>query len=256
MLQSRTEGGLSDDDLAALAAAVSETRAYEPRRTIVKAGVRVDFSTFLFEGLMCRYSDDRRGARQMVAIQTPGDFVDLHAYPLKHLDHDVGTITSVRVGLIPHANLWRIQVERPVLARKLWFLTLLDAAMHRKWVFRLGRLKAISRVAHFLCETNAKLFAVGHSDGARFALPVTQFDLAEICGLTSIHVNRVLRELRARDLCTFRAGIVEVLNYPALARLAEFEPSYLYLNADVERRLAAAQRAADATPDNPPERLG
>lgn len=252
VLQSRSEGGLAPDDLAALEAAISDQKVYAPRATIVRAGQTVNFSTFLFEGIMSRYVDDRKGQRQLVAIQTPGDFVDLHAYPLKHLDHDVGTITGARVGIIPHANLHRIQRERPELARKLWFLTLLDAAMHRTWVFRLGRLKAIARVAHFFCETNAKLFAVGHSDGERFNLPLTQFDLAEICGLTSVHVNRVLRELRERGLCTFRAGAVEIHNRMALAKLAEFDLEYLYLADEVQRRLGFPVTPVDPVPEGPP----
>ncbi len=180
---------------------------------------------------MCRYIDNNQGDRQLVSIQVPGDFVDLHGYPLRVLDHDVSTLTEVEVALVPHEALDGLVAEEPALARKLWFSTLLDAAIHREWIFKLGRLPSHGRVAHFFCETELRLRAVGLSDGQRFELPLTQPDIAEICGLTSIHVNRVLRDLREQGLCTVRDGAVEVHDMPALTRLGEFDPAYLYVDA-------------------------
>lgn len=240
VLKSRRGAELTDAERAIVEAAVSDVRQVPARQTLVSQGIPVHFSTLLIDGLMSRYVDGRDGMRQLVAVQVPGDFVDLHAYPLKVLDHDVGTLTAVRIGLVPHTSLDAIQREHPDLARKLWFLTLLDAAMHRKWVFRLGRLKAIARIAHFLAETNARLMVVGLSDGHRYMLPLTQFDLGEICGLSAVHVNRVMRELRDRGLCTFRSSQVEIHDLPGLVRLGEFEPSYLYLTDEMNHRLAAA----------------
>lgn len=237
VLKSRRGAELTDAERAIVQAAVADVRHFDARQTLVESGERVHYSTLLLDGLMSRHVDGRDGVRQLVAVQVPGDFVDLHAYPLKNLDHDVGTLTPVRVALVPHSNLDHIQREYPDLARKLWFLTLLDAAMHRKWVFRLGRLKAISRIAHFFCETNARLMIIGLSDGQRFALPLTQFDLGEICGLSAVHVNRVIRELRDMGLCTFRSSQVEIHNLPELTRLAEFDPAYLYLTDEMNRRL-------------------
>ncbi|WP_211231784.1 Crp/Fnr family transcriptional regulator [Ottowia thiooxydans] len=189
---------------------------------------------------MSRHVDDFDGCRQMVALQVPGDFVDLHAYPLKTLDHDVATLTAVRLAIVPHAALSDIQHNQPELARKLWFLTLLDAAMHRKWIYRLGRLKAAARIAHFLCETVVRLAAVGLSDGRQFHLPLTQFDLGEICGMTSVHVNRVLRELREAGLCTFRNQQVEIHDWHGLAKAGAFEPGYLYLDDATTHRFSGA----------------
>jgi CRP-like cAMP-binding protein len=121
---------------------------------------------------------------------------------------------------------------RPDFARKLWYSTLLDAAIHRAWLFRLGRLDAGGRIAHFLCETNARLQAVGLSDGHRFALAITQTDLSEICGLTSVHINRVMRSLREEKVVSFRSSLVEIHDLPRLQRQGEFDPGYLYLDAD------------------------
>jgi CRP-like cAMP-binding protein len=216
----------------------TNVRTLPSRTTIVTAGERLSQSTLLIEGYMCRYIDDHEGHRQLVAIHVPGDFVDLHAYPLKSLDHDLATLTAVTVAFMPHSALDRILEERPQLGRKLWFATLLDAAMHRAWLFRLGRLDAVGRVAHFLSETNARLAAVGLSDGRRFTLGITQTDLAEACGLTNVHVNRVMRRLREQGLCVFRSSVVEILNVEGLAARGQFLSEYLYLSSSPTKGLS------------------
>ncbi|MET0239085.1 MAG: Crp/Fnr family transcriptional regulator [Sphingobium sp.] len=212
-----------------LESAISEVRTLAPRTTLVTAGEPLDHSTLLIEGIMSRYIDDRNGLRQLVAIHVPGDFVDLHAFPLKVLDHDVATMTAATVAIVPHRKLDQIMHDMPELIRKLWYSTLIDAAIHRAWLFRLGRLDALGRVAHFLCETNARLVSAGLSDGHRFALGLTQADISEICGLTSVHVNRVLRQLREEQLCVFRSSLVEIPDPERLAARGQFDPDYLYI---------------------------
>ncbi|MDX3885837.1 MAG: Crp/Fnr family transcriptional regulator [Sphingomonas sp.] len=221
---------LEVDERERLEAAIVEVQTVEPRKTIARAGESLQQSTLLLEGIMSRYIDDRRGLRQLVAVHVPGDFVDLHAYPLKILDHDVATMTAATVAIVPHVALDAITREMPRLARKLWFATLIDAAIHRAWLFRLGRLDAIGRVAHFLCETNVRLVSAGLSDGRRFAFGLTQNDLAEICGLTNVHVNRVMRHLREDRLCIFRSSLVEILDPERLAERGQFNPAYLYID--------------------------
>lgn len=227
-----------------LEAAISEVKTIGPRKIIARAGEPLQQSTLLIEGIMSRYLDDRNGLRQLVAIHLPGDFLDLHAYPLKTLDHDVATLTNATVALVPHTEIEAIQEEMPQLTRKLWFATLLDAAIHRAWLFRLGRLDAVGRVAHFLCETNARLLSAGLSDGRRFALALTQADIAEICGLTTVHVNRVMRQLRVEGLCVFRASLVDILDPPSLAARAQFNSAYLYNNHDPEFSLPPQRSAS------------
>jgi len=218
---------------ARLESAISEVRTYGRRQTVIRHHTPLDVSLYLVRGYMCRYIDNNQGDRQLVSIQVPGDFVDLHGYPLKLLDHDVATLTDVDVAVCRHVDLDLLVAEEPILARKLWFSTLLDAAIHREWIFKLGRLPSHGRVAHFICETELRLRAVGLSDGQRFALPLTQPDIAEICGLTSIHVNRVLRDLRERDLATVRSGFVEIHDGRGLARMGEFNPAYLYVDESI-----------------------
>ncbi|HEY4250813.1 MAG TPA: Crp/Fnr family transcriptional regulator [Roseomonas sp.] len=210
---------------------ITEVKSVPPRTTLVRIGSTLSHSTLLLEGLLCRAMDDHKGQRQMVSIHIAGDFVDLHGYPLKSLDHEVASLTGAVIAIVPHSALDRIVEQAPSLTRKLWYATLLDAAMHRAWLFRLGRLDGVGRLAHFLCETNARLTSAGLSDGQRFALDITQSDLGEICGLTSVHVNRVLRILREERLCVFRSALVEVLDPAGLAARGEFDPQYLYLRS-------------------------
>lgn len=228
---------LEPDERASLDAAIQEIQLLKPRTTIVRAGAFLQHSTLLLKGFMSRYIDDRHGLRQLVAVHVPGDFVDLHGFPLKSLDHDVATLTAATVAIVPHAQLDAIMQDRPRLTQKLWFATLVDAAIHRAWLFRLGRLDAVGRVAHFLCETNTRLMAVGLSDGRKFEFPITQADLGEICGLSNVHVNRVMRHLREERLCVFRSSHVDILDPAQFALRGQFDPGYLYIDRfNTERR--------------------
>ncbi|WP_233150658.1 Crp/Fnr family transcriptional regulator [Sphingomonas mollis] len=230
-LRGRGHDRLSAEEIGLLETSVEGIRDLPARHILVRAGERVVESTMLLDGFMCRYMDDRAGYRQLVAIQVPGDFVDLHALPLQRLDHDVATVGPVRVASWTHDTLEQLIAPRPHLTRMLWFSTLLDAAIHREWIFRLGRLDADGRVAHFMCEMKTRLDMVGLVENDRFALPFKQADLAEACGLTVVHVNRVLRSLRERELLIFRSGMATIVNWPKLVTLAEFDPSYLYVQS-------------------------
>jgi CRP-like cAMP-binding protein len=228
-LRNRRGVSLTDGERAALEGSVREIRTVEPRTTLVREGEEPRVSTFLVDGILSRYIDDRKGLRQPVALHVPGEFVDLHAYPMHDLDHSIETMTSATIAIVPHKALDLLLENRPKLARKLWFSTLVDAALHRAWLFRLGRLDAVGRVAHLFSEMNARLENVGLSDGTRFHLGLTQTDLAEACGLTTVHVNRSMRQLREAGLCAFRASVVEIFDRAALARRGDFDPHYLYL---------------------------
>lgn len=232
-LRNRTIASLTSEERAALEAAVAERKWLPARATLVERGDRLRQSTMLMDGFMIRYIDDLEGHRQVVAFHVPGDFVDLHGYPLLALDHSIGTLTKASIATVPHDALKRLTEADAELARKLWASTLLDAAMHREWLFRLGRLSAAGRVAHFLAETNARLEAIGLSDGSGYDLPITQTDLSEITGLTSIHVNRVLRSLRESKTCVFRSSRVEIQDRGQLENIGQFDPAYLYLRSPV-----------------------
>jgi CRP-like cAMP-binding protein len=228
-LRNRRGAQLSPAERDLLERALGPAVIVPARQIVVEKGLPVGFSTFLMAGFMARYMDDRAGHRQLVALHVPGEFVDLHAFPLQVLDHDLGTLSDVTIATVGHDRLTAITEQAPHLARMLWFSTLLDAAMHREWIFRLGRLSGAGRVAHFLCETWYRLDAVGLADGHAFRLPLTQSDLGEACGLTNVHVSRVLSRLRRQGLVDATDGVVRIGDFPALARLGEFEPDYLFI---------------------------
>ena len=231
-LMGRHREELSATEIGVLEGSVGSVVRFDARRDIVRHGDRVDRSMLLVDGFICRYMDGLDGSRQLVALHVPGDFVDLHGYPMRQLDHDVATLTACTVATYPHATVERMVVDYPNLGRLLWFSTLLDAAMHREWIFRLGRLGATGRIAHFFAEIGRRLEMVGLSDGLRFSLPMQQAELASACGMTGVHANRILRELRVADIVTFAAGEVIVRDLARLHQLAEFDDRYLYPSPD------------------------
>ncbi|UVO49397.1 Crp/Fnr family transcriptional regulator [Sphingomonas sp. SUN019] len=228
-LRGRRRSAMTAEEKAVLEASVEDVKTVPARKIVIRRGDRVHYSTLLLSGTMCRYMDARDGYRQLVAYQVPGDFVDLHGYPLQRLDHDVATLSESRIACVPHERLDAIVRDYPNLARMLWFSTLLDAALHREWIFRLGRLDAGGRIAHFLCETHDRMAATGRAENGVYALPLTQQDIGEACGLTSVHVNRTLRKLREDGLADVARGKVQIIDRAALVRLGEFDPDYLYL---------------------------
>lgn len=213
----------------ALAAVLNESRSYPARKVIVQRGKEIPFSTLLLKGMVCRYKDLSNGERQISALHVPGDFVDLHSFSLKKLDHSILTMTPCEVVIVQHAALKKITEELPHLTRMLWFLTNLDAAMHREWETSLGRRDAAARAAHLLCELHTRLQVIGLADAAGYELRLTQTDLAECLGLTPVHVNRTLRQLRESGLVEIKDRRVNILDRQGLERIAEFRPDYLYL---------------------------
>jgi CRP-like cAMP-binding protein len=221
---------LTASERATLERAIVEVRSVEARTVLTRRGEVLEFCIILVKGFLSRHVDDRRGYRQIVSLQVPGDLVDFHGYPTRILDHDVAALSDAQIALIPRSAIAAITQADADLARKIWFATLLDAALHRGWIFRLGRLDAPGRVCHFLAETAARLRAVGLGSDDHFFLPITQAHLGEACSLTSIHVSRVLKMLRSSGICAFREGEVHIQDPGALLRLAQFDPLYLYLD--------------------------
>lgn len=230
LMKLRARDDIGAEEEQALRDAAGEVVHYPGDTTFIPAGRTLDRSTLLVEGLIARYKDLRNGERQISELHVPGDFADLHSFTLKKLDHAVMALTPCTVVQVSHANLKAITEQHPHLARVLWFTTNLDAAIHREWVVSLGRRSALERTAHLFCELQVRLGVVGLATEQEYALPITQVVLAECLGLTSVHVNRVLKELRERRLVEFRSGHVTITDLAALRRLAEFDSAYLYLD--------------------------
>lgn len=225
----RARDDISAEEERTIRASISEIRELRADQTFIRAGEEVHNSTILLEGLLCRYKDLREGQRQISELHVPGDWPDLHGFTLKYLDHNVMTLTPARIALMPHDKLREITERHPHLTRVYWFSTNLDAAINREWELSLGRRSAIARLAHLLCELHVRLGLVGLADDGGYDLALTQTDLAECLGLTSVHVNRTLKQLRQRELVEFRAGRVTLLDLAGLRQVAEFDPAYLYL---------------------------
>lgn len=230
-LKLRVRDLLSDEEERALRETIVDCENLPSKQVILKRGEPLNRSILLLEGLICRHKDLRNGRRQISALHVPGDFLDLHGFTLKHLDHDVMSLSPVRVAYAAHERLKWLTEEFPHLTRLLWFSTNLDAAIHREWELSLGQRTGVARAAHLLCELYHRLRIVGNVEGQTFSFPVNQTELGECLGLTPVHTNRVLRELRERRLVTFRNGLVEIEDLHGLETLAEFEPSYLYLDS-------------------------
>ena len=222
---------ITPEEAAALRASVGAVKEAPADKTIIRAGEVIEESTLLIDGLMCRYKDLRSGSRQISELHVAGDFVDLHSFTLKRLDHSIMTLTPCRFALVPHERLKAITEQFPHLTRVLWFSTNLDAAIHREWVLSLGRRPALARTAHLMCELYYRFRVVGMTDGLSYELPITQTDLAECLGLTPVHVNRTLKALRDRGLVTFRNGLVAIDDLAGLEAVAEFTTTYLSLES-------------------------
>jgi CRP-like cAMP-binding protein len=229
-LRTRTE--VSAEEERAIRNAVSETRRVPADEVVVHAGEELGSSLMLLEGWMARAKDLQSGERQMTELHIPGDFPDLHGFTLKRLDHDLLSLTECSVAVVPHDRLRQLTERYPHLARAYWDLTNIDGAIHREWTLSLGQRSAISRMAHLFCEIYMRLEVVGRASGDLCELPLTQRELSECLGLTVVHANRTLQELRRRGLVELENRRLTILDRRGLEGVADFDPAYLY----VERR--------------------
>lgn len=227
-LKRRTE--LSYEEERALREAITEIRQVPADQVIVRGGEELNSSTVLLDGWMARSKDLAGGERQVTELHVAGDFADLHGFTLKRLDHDIVTLSNCVVGVVPHERLQKITEKFPRLARIYWFTTNIDAAITRELALSLGQRSAMSRMAHLFCELYVRLDAVERARPDGYEFPLTQRELAECLGLTVVHANRTIQELRRRGLVELGSRRLTILNRAGLEGLAEFDPYYLYLD--------------------------
>jgi CRP-like cAMP-binding protein len=223
---------LSDDERDCLRDLCGAPRRLAPGDLIIREHQHAERSTLLLSGWAARTVVLREGARQITQFNVVGDFVDLHSFLLKRMDHAVQAITPCEIATVPHDRLREVTEQFPHLSRLLWLDTLVDAAIHRRWLTALGRQDGLARVALLLCELHCRLDLVGHDGGSRFALPLTQAAIGDFLGLTTVHVNRLVSRLRADGLVTWSGGEVQILDHPRLEAVAEFDPTYLRLYSE------------------------
>jgi len=226
-LLGRLRHDMSDAEKAELESLVSDVREVPDGTRIISRGAECAVSTILIDGFMLRTldSDDKRYG---VSFHVPGDFVDLHCFALKRLDHNIDCIGPTRIGQVSHSDIAALMLSKPHLARLFWFSTMLDAAMHREWIMKLEQLTAPRRIAHIFAEIwrRLEMVGLGYADG--FETPLRQADIADMCGSTPIHTNRALGRLRDQGLADFQRGEVRIPDREALEEFAQFSPDYLY----------------------------
>lgn len=242
-LMGRLRHAMSETEQQAVDSLIENVEEHPPGARLLSRGELSNRATMLIEGFVLRTIYDE-GRRYVVGIQVPGDFVDLHGFALKRLDHDIVALGKVKVGFTPHARIEQVMADRPHLARLLWFSTLLDAAIHREWIMKLEQLRAAQRAAHIFCEIWQRLDLVGLGQEDGIETPLIQADLADMCGTTAIHINRALRELRQQGLADFQRGSVRVPDRQRLAEFGSFDPSYLYGEGALKMRGELTQRSS------------
>lgn len=225
----RRDSTLMPEEEAAVRGVFSEVVETAADVDVVREHDRQTRSHLLLEGWAGRYITLADGRRQIVAIHVPRDFVDLHSFPLQIMDHSVATFTPCRIALAPHERLRAVTAAHPHLTRLLWLSTLIDAAILRQWLVGSGKRSALEQTAHLFCELFVRLQLTGRADGQAFAFPLSQNEVADCLGVSAVHANRVLQELRATEVLAWRGRQVEILDWPRLQALAEFDPGYLNL---------------------------
>jgi CRP-like cAMP-binding protein len=220
---------LSDEQRQAIERLPLRTHTLAARQDIVRDGDKPSHCCLILDGWACRYKLLGDGRRQILSFHIPGDVPDLQSLHIHTMDHSLATVTRATVAFIPHESLMELTLRHPSIGTLLWRDTLIDAGIFRAWMVGMGRRSAFEQVAHLFCEMYLKLQAVGLAEHYRCPLPLTQIDLADALGLTNVHVNRVLKEMRGRTLITLDGQTLVIEAWDELLRVAEFDPTYLHL---------------------------
>ena len=220
---------LSEDEESVILDALGPPEVVAAGCDIASDGEAPSHSTVLLSGVACRSKIMIDGRRQILAFQFPGDFSDLYAYVLKRLDHSIMAMSSCTVARVPHEVLSRLAAKFPNLAYTLWRDTMVDSSIFQMWLVNVGQRPALARLAHLLCEQFFRLQAVGLARrGEAISLPITQEDLADATGMSTVHVNRTMQELRRRGLVGRNPTALEILDWHGLAHVAGFDAAYLH----------------------------
>ena len=224
---------LSAADRAVLdRAAEQRVRTFTPHTDIAREGDKPTDVRLILSGWACRYKQLEDGRRQIVSFVLPGDICDLNIYILREMDHSIGTITSVTAADLPRDLFDEINAGYPRILTAFWWESLVNASIQREWIMNLGQRTALERMAHLLCELFIRLRMAGLADNNSCSFPLTQADLAEATGLSKVHVNRTLQELRASDLIILKGKTFMVPDLNRLISAGLFNPNYLHLERE------------------------
>ena len=221
---------LSADDKAALERlATARVRQFGSREDIVREGDTPKDVFMFLSGWACRYKQLEDGRRQIIAFFLPGDLCDLNVFILREMDHSVSAITPVTLAEVSRETFDETLLTRPRVTQALWWESLVNAAVQREWTVNLGQRTAAERIAHLICELFLRLHSIGLARSNTCDWPITQIELADTTGMSSVHVSRTINELRNLGLIVLRDRQLTVCDLPGLMRLAMFNANYLHL---------------------------
>jgi CRP-like cAMP-binding protein len=223
---------ITAEEQMALLGIFSHHKTYRAGEEIVAEGSRPGHSLLLVEGLSVRSKVLAGGERQITAIHIPGDFVDLHSFLLKRMDHSVVALTPCRLVMAEHEAIRKLMNASDHLTRLLWLTTVIDGAVHREWLVAMGQLSAYAHMAHVFCEMFVRLRIVGLTIDLSYRLPITQVEMGDVLGLSSVHVNRTLQELRGSGLMSWDRHTVTINNWDGLVAAGQFDPTYLSMQSE------------------------
>lgn len=219
---------LSAPEVAALSAATAKQRKVKAKYDLIREGDRPGPMFVILEGWACRYKILPTGSRQVLAYLMPGDSCDLNIGLLAEMDHSIQTVTPAVFATIGRPELEELVDRFPNIARALYISQLIDEGTMRAWITSMGRRTSIERVAHLMCELYIRALNVGLHIGPQFALPLSQLLLADSLGMTPVHLNRVLRELRSQEVISLERGMLVLSDIPKLIQIAGFDDNYLH----------------------------
>ncbi len=202
------------------------------RRDLIREGDKPTSVFLIMEGWACRYKQLPDGRRQIVALFVPGDVCDMNAYILKEMDHSIGAITAVKVAEIGRDDFEQLMQDHPRITQALFWDELVTVSVQREWTLNVGQRTAYERIAHLLVELFLRLRAVGLTNGNSCDFPLTQVDLADATGLTAVHVNRTLQELRRQGLIELKGRTLTISDLDALKNAAAFNDNYLHFDRE------------------------
>jgi CRP-like cAMP-binding protein len=224
---------LSDDDQKALLALPHRVITLRPHEYIVREDDKPNDSCLMVSGFSIRHKVAGNGGRQIFSIHMKGDLAGLQNSLLGTADHNLQALTHVEAAMIPVEAIHDIAFSRPAIGRAMWYETLVDGSIFREWTLNVGRRDARTRAAHMLCEFALRLESVGLGERCDYELPMTQEQLADALGLTSVHTNRTLMALGGEGLIERRQRSVKVVDWPGLVKAGDFDAAYLHLKADL-----------------------
>jgi len=220
---------LTDADRKELARLSSQpTHTIQARRDLIREGDEPRSLYLILDGWGCRYRTLEDGRRQIVDFAIPGDICDLNLFILDRMDHSIGAITRLKVAEIGREVFHRVVTTSPNITTALWWQELVSKSIHREWIVNVGQRTAQERVAHLLCEMFLRLETVGLTYGYWCDFPPTQNDIADATGLTAVHVNRTLQDLRRRGLIILDKQRLTIPDMMALQGVGLFNPEYLH----------------------------